>query len=161
VALSPPLPIDQFHDAPDLPRLSVTFTFEGSRCELWLAGRLDAFSLVALRAQVDQFSVEPFEELVVHLQELETLDETGAAALTSLRLLVEEQGARLRLDGIEGPIPEYVSGSATGTGDDRRQADPTSPLSADRLVRAAYDRVTRYRGRRGRSLTGGPRRQQR
>jgi anti-anti-sigma regulatory factor len=87
------------------PRLSVALTFDWPSCELWLTGRLDSFSLVALQTQIDQFSAEPFEEMVVHLDELEELDESGLAALSGMRALVEERGARFRIDGVTEPAP--------------------------------------------------------
>ncbi len=80
------------------PQLSVALTFDGSCCELWLTGRLDTYSLVALRAQIGQCCVEPFEEVIVHLDELFELDDIGLAELSSMRTLVEEGGARFRLE---------------------------------------------------------------
>ncbi len=87
----------------------MAFTFEGSRCELSLAGRLDAYSLVALRAQADQLALEPFDEIVVHVDELTELDRTGLAALTELQTLTEERGARFRIDGVSATIGDWLA----------------------------------------------------
>ncbi len=95
-------------DLSGAPRLSVALTFDGSRCELWLSGRLDTYSLVALRAQIDQCCAEPFEEVVVHLEELEEPDELGLAALSAMKARVEEGGARFRLDGMTEPVPVFL-----------------------------------------------------
>jgi anti-anti-sigma regulatory factor len=92
-------------DLSGAPRLSVALTFDGSRCELWLSGRLDTYSLVALRAQIDQCCAEPFEEVVVHLDELDGPDELVRSALSAMQARVEEGGARFRLDGMREPVP--------------------------------------------------------
>jgi anti-anti-sigma factor len=92
-------------DLSGLPRLSVALTFDGSSCELWLTGRLDTFSVVALQTQIDQFRAEPFDEVVVHLDELEDLDETGLAVLWDMLALVEERGGRFRLVGMTEAAP--------------------------------------------------------
>jgi anti-anti-sigma regulatory factor len=92
------------------PRLSVAFTFDGPRCELSLVGRLDAYSLVALQTQVDQFWLEPFEEVVVRVGGLRQLDDLGVTELARLRELVEGRGGRFRLVGMTEPIPARLGG---------------------------------------------------
>lgn len=98
-------PISPSTDLSGAPQLSVALTFDGSRCELWLSGRLNTYSLVALRAQIDQCCAEPFEEVVVHLDELDELEELGLAALSAMQTRVEEGGARFRLEGMGEPVP--------------------------------------------------------
>lgn len=83
------------------PGLSVAFTFEGQCCQLSLAGRLDAYSLVALHAQTDQFSLEPFDEIVVRVDALTEIDRAGLTALTELQALAESRGALFRFDGVK------------------------------------------------------------
>lgn len=97
-------------------RLSVAFTFDGPRCDLWLVGRLDAYSSVALQAQADQFGCEPFEEIVVHADELQALDETGTATLAALRHRIEERGARFRIDGMDARAGAFTGPTPTDAG---------------------------------------------
>jgi anti-anti-sigma regulatory factor len=99
-------------DLSGAPRLSVALTFDDSCCQLWLTGRLDTFSLVALRAQIDQCCAEPFEEVVVHLDELDELDELGLAALSAMRTRIEEGGARFRVDGMSEVVSFCLRQSA-------------------------------------------------
>jgi anti-anti-sigma factor len=101
-------------DLSGAPQLSVALTFDGSCCELWLTGRLDTYSLVALRAQIDQCCAEPFEEVVVHLHELDELDELGLAALSAMQSRVEEGGARFRLDGMRETVSFCLRPSVRG-----------------------------------------------
>ncbi|HXW38223.1 MAG TPA: hypothetical protein VEJ44_00900 [Acidimicrobiales bacterium] len=82
----------------------MTFAFDGGRGDVWLAGCLDAYSLVALQAGVDQFWVEPFDEVVVHLRDLMEVDSSGLDELFRLRTLVEDRGARFRMDGSTQPV---------------------------------------------------------
>lgn len=101
------------------PHLSVALTVDGSCCELWLSGRLDTYSLVALRSQIDQCCAEPFEEVVVHLDQLDELDDTGLAELSAMKTLVEERGAQFRLDGVWEPAPACLRRSPLGDPHDR------------------------------------------
>jgi hypothetical protein len=105
---------------PETNGLSVGLTFEGSRGELWLAGRLDAYSVVALRAQVDQLRLVPCRDLVVHVEHLEDLDADGLSTLSSLRAVADEHGARFRIEGMRGPIPSCLRDERAGEGQGER-----------------------------------------
>lgn len=94
-----------YRDRSDSARFTVAFLCEGARCELWLAGRLDAFSRVALQAQVDQFTLEPFEELVVHGDQLDHVDLVAEDALRGLCAVAEEHGATCRIVGLTATGP--------------------------------------------------------
>lgn len=106
-------------DLSGAPQLSVALTFDGLCCELWLSGRLDTYSLIALRTQIDQCCAEPFEEVVVHLDELDQPGELGLAALSAMQARVEEGGARFRLDGMGEPVPIYLRRINLDNPDDR------------------------------------------
>lgn len=128
------------------PGLSVAFTSDGPRCELSLAGRLDAYSLVALRAQVDQISLEPFDEIDVHVDDLTEVDKAGLAVLTQLRALAEARGARFRIDGVRETIRRWLPSrtpAAAAIGDDR-SGRSERPAHAEATVTAISPRTSRW-----------------
>ncbi len=99
--LEPSTRIDGDAAAWEAPRLSVALVFEGPTVELWLAGRLDASSLVAFRTQLEQFCFESYEEIVVHAEDVDDLDAAGRVALDSLGTTARDRGARFRLLGLD------------------------------------------------------------
>lgn len=81
------------------PRLSVGFHTVGQRCVLVLRGQLVSSSIAALEAQIDQLGCAPFEQVVLDVSNVTTIDATGKAVLVGLNHYVEARGGRMTIVG--------------------------------------------------------------
>jgi len=100
-ALAPPVsirPLDSMDHEPAL--LSLTLTWSGARCVLTVAGALDAHSSIALETELDQLVRAGFEEVILGVEGVDTMDESGAVALAELWAQLRNNGVFCRVRGL-------------------------------------------------------------
>jgi len=80
--------------------LSLTLTWSGARCVLTVAGALDAHSSIALETELDQLVRAGFEEVILGVEGVDTMDESGAVALAELWAQLRNNGVFCRVRGL-------------------------------------------------------------
>ncbi|HLH28205.1 MAG TPA: hypothetical protein VKW77_04780, partial [Acidimicrobiales bacterium] len=54
------------------------------------------------------FGLEPFDEVVVHVEDLHEVGDVGLEALAGLRAMAEDRGARFAVEGMAEPLPRCL-----------------------------------------------------
>ncbi len=102
-----PYPVDHDHAyGGDPARLRVTLTWTGGRCVVSLAGDLDADSSVALATEYDQLVRSGFDEVVLDVAMLRSIDGMGGLALAELWNRLRNDGVICRVRGLHPVFSE-------------------------------------------------------
>jgi anti-sigma B factor antagonist len=81
---------------------------EGIRALVGMSGNLDFTAAPQLGDAIDRLLEARAHELWVDLRDLESIDSTGLAALTSARRRADAEGAKLRLVVERGPVRDVL-----------------------------------------------------
>lgn len=95
-------------DAPNPVGLVTSLYEAGSVTVLSLAGALEATSLAAMEAQIDQIACTDCRHLVVEASRLTAIDTFGVDALVALASTVRDRGGQLRVRGATGQVAEVL-----------------------------------------------------
>ena len=101
---------------------------EGIRVLVGMSGNLDFTAAPQLGDAIDRLLEARAHELWVDLRDLESIDSTGLAALTSARRRADAEGAKLRLVVERGPVRDVLELGRMDPGlpaRDRATPDPT------------------------------------
>jgi anti-anti-sigma factor len=82
---------------PGGPILVVRVNDDGGTCVLSLSGHLDSRSVIGLEAQLDQLRSLAFDELVIDIEKLRSIDAAGFASLVRICRYVTASGREVRI----------------------------------------------------------------